>query len=72
MAVDGPEAEEPTDKRFLGAPYDFSRPTAERAKSRIWNPDNPRFFPPKSYGWGWTINFYWVVHPVRWFRQRRH
>jgi hypothetical protein len=28
-------------------------------------------FPPKSYGWGLGVNFYWLVHPLRWVRARR-
>ena len=58
-------------KVLLGAPYDFRRPTAERARSRLWNPDDGRLFPPKGFGWGWTINFYWCVHPLRWRARRR-
>lgn len=42
---------------FLGIPYDWRRPTAARAKSRLWNRDDRRLFPPKAYGWGYTINF---------------
>jgi hypothetical protein len=37
----------------------------------MWSPDEQRFFPPKTFGWGYTINFYWLFHPVRYFRQRR-
>ncbi len=70
--MDGEREPEGKDRQgeFLGAPYDWRRPTSERAKSRLWNPDDPRLFPPKSFGWGWTINFYWLVHPRRW-RARR-
>lgn len=56
---------------LLGMPYDVRRPTVARAKSRMWNPDDPRMFPPKSFGWGWTINFYWLLHPGRYARQDR-
>jgi hypothetical protein len=24
-------------------------------------------FPPKSFGAGWTINFYWLVHLASYF-----
>jgi hypothetical protein len=44
--------------RFLGLPYDWRRPTRERIKSRAWNPDDPRVFVPKAFGWGLTINFH--------------
>jgi len=43
--------------RFLRAPYDWRRPTWRRAKSRWWNPRDRRLFTPKSFGWGWSINF---------------
>jgi hypothetical protein len=38
-------------------PYDFRMPTIERARSRWWNPDEPRLFVPQVFGVGWTINF---------------
>jgi hypothetical protein len=38
-------------------PYDWRRPTVRRVKSRWWNPKDPRLFTPKSFGWGWDINF---------------
>jgi hypothetical protein len=37
-------------------PYDFRPPTIERARSRWWNPDEPRLFVPQVFGVGWTIN----------------
>jgi hypothetical protein len=49
-----------SEKRFLGIPYDWRRPTLERFKKRLWNPDDHRIFTPRVYGWGWTINFYEV------------
>ena len=42
--------------KFLGAPFDWRRPTVARFKSRWWNPRDPRFFTPKSWGWGFSIN----------------
>jgi hypothetical protein len=42
--------------KFLGMPYDWRRPTAARFKQRWWNPDDPRLFTPKVYGWGFDIN----------------
>lgn len=48
--------------RFLGMPYDWRRPTWARVKSRVWNPDEPRFLTPKSYGWGFDFNFYRIFH----------
>ena len=49
---------------FLGIPYDWRRPTIARLKSRLWNPADPRLFTPKTYGWGFDINF------ARVFRRR--
>jgi uncharacterized membrane protein len=43
--------------KFLGIPYDWRRPTLDRARSRWWNPDDPRLFTPKVIGWGYEINF---------------
>jgi uncharacterized protein DUF5808 len=57
---------------FAGFPYDWRRPSARRVRSRIWNPEDGRLFPPKSFGWGYTINFYWLFHPLRYMRRRRH
>ncbi len=56
---------------LLGVPYDVRKPTAARVKSRMWNPDDRRMFPPKVFGWGWTINAYWLVHPGKYLRQDR-
>jgi Family of unknown function (DUF5808) len=41
---------------LFGIPYDWRRPTLARAKSRWWNPDDPRLLTPKTFGWGWDIN----------------
>ena len=37
-------------------PYDFRRPTLERARSRWWNAHDDRLFVPPVFGVGWTIN----------------
>ncbi|MEP7160431.1 MAG: DUF5808 domain-containing protein [Dermatophilaceae bacterium] len=49
--------------RLAGVPYDLRRPTWSRVKSRWWNPDDRRFFTPKSFGWGYDINLYRMTHP---------
>jgi hypothetical protein len=41
---------------ILGMPYDWRRPTIARARSRLWNPDEPRLFVPRVFGIGWDIN----------------
>ncbi len=43
--------------RFLGMPYDWRRPTRRRLRSRAWNADDPKVLTPKTYGWGYGINF---------------
>src|ERR1700690_3373101 len=62
---------EPPQGYLAKVPYDLRRPTAAKAKSRLWNPDDPRFFTPKGFGAGWDINFYWLIHPLRYLRGRR-
>src|SRR5512133_3095516 len=46
----------PRTGKFLWTPYDWRRPTVARIKSRWWNPDEPRLFTAKAFGWGWDIN----------------
>lgn len=52
----------PNDKqnasRFLGIPYRWE---PQNAFKGLWDKDDPRMFPPKYFGWGWTINFYAVA-----------
>ena len=48
--------------KFAGMPYDWRRPTLAKAKARMWNPNEPRLFTPKTFGWGFDINFYRLFH----------
>ncbi|MGK3206367.1 DUF5808 domain-containing protein [Amycolatopsis sp. MEPSY49] len=57
--------------RAAGLPYDWRRPTAARIRARIWNPGDRRLWTPKTFGWGYDLNFYWVAHPRRYLRARR-
>lgn len=57
--------------KFAGMPFDLRRPTLERAKSRLWNEKDGRLFTPKTFGWGWDINFYWLAHPADYIARRR-
>lgn len=41
---------------FMGMPYDFGKPTAQKLAERLWNPSDPRIMMPKVFGAGWTIN----------------
>jgi hypothetical protein len=54
-----------------GIPYDTRPPTVERFKSTYWSAQNPKLFPPKMDGFGWAINFYWLIHPLRWLKARK-
>jgi hypothetical protein len=59
--------EERTWEGTLGGvvPYDFRPPTAERARRRWWNPDDPRLFVPQVFGVGWTINLAQAARMLR-------
>ena len=63
----------PPEGTYPGVPYDWRTPSLARARARMWNPDDPRIFTPKTFGWGWDINFYWLAHPMRlvWGRRAR-
>jgi hypothetical protein len=52
-------------------PFDWRRPTVERFKSRLWNKNDARLFTPKSFGWGFDINFYWLAHPAGYLNAKR-
>jgi hypothetical protein len=56
---------------YARVPYDWRRPTVARVRSRWWNRDDSRLFTPKSFGWGWDINFYWLAHPLAYIRARQ-
>jgi Family of unknown function (DUF5808) len=49
---------EPGTGKFLRIPYDWRRKGFfARLKQRWWNPADPRVFTPKTFGWGYDINF---------------
>ena len=51
------EKDEPGTGTFLGIPYDWRREGFRaRLKQRWWNPDDPRLFTPKTFGWGFDVN----------------
>lgn len=43
--------------RFLGIPYNWDRPSRADAREGIWDPEDRRIFAPKTYGWGYGLNF---------------
>ncbi len=54
----------PAEGEFLHVPYDWRRPTLQRLKARLWNPDDSRIFTPKAFGWGWAINFHALLRKL--------
>jgi hypothetical protein len=48
----------PLTGRFLGIPYDFSPPTAERIAHTLWNPSDDGVMAPHVYGWGYSVNLH--------------
>jgi hypothetical protein len=54
-----------------GLPYDWRPPTRQRIGQRGWNPEDPRLFTPKTFGWGYGVNFYWLRHPLEYLRRAR-
>lgn len=42
--------------RFMCVPYDFTLPTRERVKDRIWNSGEGRLFTLPIFGAGWSLN----------------
>ena len=59
------KGDEPRTGRFLGMPYDWRRPTVQRMKQRMWNPDDPRLLTPRAFGWGYDLNVYRLLHRRR-------
>lgn len=46
-------------------PYDFRRPTMERVKASLWDPESSRLVTPQVFGVGWTLNLGRVVRLVQ-------
>lgn len=55
--------------KFAGLPYDWRRPNKARFKSRVWNPKAP-LINPRWWGWGYDLNFYVILHPLKSRRTR--
>ena len=51
--------------RFLGLPYDWTRPTRAQLRRAVWDPDEPCVFVPKTFGWGYGVNFAALVRRRR-------
>ncbi len=78
VEVDDGPADEPDNRppepqgHFVGIPYDWRRPTVARVRARWWNRNDPRLFTPRSFGWGYDLNLYWVTHPGEFVKTKRH
>jgi Family of unknown function (DUF5808) len=57
--------------KLAGLPFDLRRPTTERFEQRAWNPNDARFFTPKTVGWGYGVNLYWIAHPAKYVKGKR-
>ena len=57
--------------RSLGLPYDWRRPTPERLRKGIWDPEDRHVFVPKVYGWGYDINLHALARRLRLVRPSR-
>lgn len=43
--------------KILGVvPYSFERPTLQRLRETMWNPDRDEIVVPQAFGVGWTLN----------------
>lgn len=54
---------------FLGVPYDWRKPNKARFLLRVWNPQ-ARFINPRWWGWGYDVNVYAIIHPIKWHKNR--
>jgi hypothetical protein len=54
-----------------GIPYNWKKPTGRRLRDTYWNKESPTFFPPKAFGAGWAVNFYWLLHPAKYWTMKR-
>ncbi len=45
-------------------PYDFRKPTMQRFKETVWNPEGP-VFTPRLFGVGWGVNVGGAVARVK-------
>ncbi len=70
MTKDGRSGAPRTGMR-AGLPYDFRLPSKKRLRQRAWNPEDHRLFTPKTFGWGYGVNLYWLVHPLKYLHGRQ-
>lgn len=51
--------------RFLGLPFNWSRPARRDLGRGVWDPEDGRVVTPKNYGWGYGINFAALIRRAR-------
>jgi uncharacterized protein (TIGR02271 family) len=61
---------EPKTGRFLGLPYDWRKPSWERIRSNLWNPESDSIAVRKSYGWGYEVNLHALLQRAKAIRKR--
>ena len=50
------------------ADWDFAKAALTLPEMNSWNPDDLRLVLEKDNGnFGWAVNWYWVVHPRKWW-----
>ncbi len=54
-----------------GLPYDFRPLSKKRLGQRAWNPEDHRLFTPKTFGWGYGVNLYGLVHLMKYLHGRQ-
>lgn len=69
-AVAAEQRKPPEEREWHGrvggiVPYDFRRPTLDRLRSAVWDPDSPHLLSPQVFGVGWTLNVGRLVRLVR-------
>jgi putative transposase len=61
----------PIDNALAALVVRMARENPRWGYMRLWNPEDPRLFTPKAFGWGLDLNAYWVAHPRQWRDARR-
>ena len=51
--------------KFLGIPYDWRRPTWQRARDTWWDPSSDNIIVPRWWGWGYSVNLHALLRKLR-------
>jgi hypothetical protein len=61
-----PSAERTWHGKVAGfVPYDFRKPTLDRVRQSLWQPDRESLISPQVFGVGWTLNVGRLVELIR-------